>query len=83
MIGAILTTAVLALVASALATIGNLAIARDFPKEPDQRSDLLLDSQRILRFRQYRIMTNLFYHQALVLWSVLGLLLAYKLLTSF
>jgi hypothetical protein len=83
MIGAILTTAVFALVATTLATIGNFAMARDFPKELDQGSDLLLDSPLVIRFMQYRIMTNVFYHQSLVLWGVLGLMLAYQLLSSF
>ena len=32
---------------------------------------------------QYRLTTNLFYHQSLVLWGLLAVLLAYKLLLSF
>jgi hypothetical protein len=83
MIGAILTTAVFALLCSTLATIGNFAIARDFPDfelEPD--ADFLLDAKLAMRFMQYRLVTNLFYHQARVLWGLFGILFAYKLLLS-
>jgi hypothetical protein len=81
MTGAILTVAVLALLCSALATIGNFAIARDFPDfELDPQSWFLLDSDTELRFMRYRVTTNLFYHQALALWAVLGLLLGGHLL---
>ena len=84
MIGAIVTIAALAFLASTLATIGNFAIARDFPDfELDPDSDFLLDSQLGMRFMQYRLTTNLFYHQSLVLWGLLAVLLAYKLLLSF
>jgi hypothetical protein len=73
--------AVLALLCSALATIGNFAIARDFPDfKLDPQSWFLLDSDTELRFMRYRVTTNLFYHQALVLWAVLGLLLGGNLL---
>ncbi len=84
MTGAILTTAAFAFLASVLATIGNFAISRDFPDfEPDWESDGLLDSAIVIRFMQYRIMTNLFYYQSLMLWSLLGVLVLYKLLLSF
>jgi hypothetical protein len=84
MTGAILTTAVFALLCSTLATIGNFAIARDFPDfELDPDSHFLLDSDIGMRFMQYRLTTNLFYHQSLVLWGLLAVLLAYKLLLSF
>jgi hypothetical protein len=81
MTGAILTTAVLALLCSILATVGNLAIARDFPDfDPDHDSHFLLDSALVVRFMQYRLTTNLFYHQSLVLWAALVVLLGCKLL---
>jgi hypothetical protein len=83
MIGAIVTTAVFAVLASSLATIGNFAIARDFPGyEPDWESDGLVDSAVVFRFMQYRMMANIFHYQSLVLWSLLVILLAYKLLLS-
>jgi hypothetical protein len=84
MTGAILTTAVFALLCSTLATIGNFAIARDFPDfELDPEADFLLDAKLGMRFMQYRLTTNLFYHQSLVLWALLAVLLAYKFLLSF
>lgn len=83
MTGAILTVAVFAFLASTLATIGNFAIARDFPHyEHDQAADVVFFSPLALRFMQYRITTNLFYYQSLVLWSLLVILLAYKLLSG-
>lgn len=83
MIGVILTTAILAFLCSMLATIGNFAIARDFPDfELDPDADFLLDAELGMRFMQYRLTTNLFYHQSLVLWGLSVLLLAYKLLSS-
>lgn len=81
MTGAILTVAVLALLCSTLATIGNFAIARDFPDfELDPKSYFLLEADMELRFMRYRVTTNLFYRQSLVLWAVLGVLLGGKLL---
>jgi hypothetical protein len=88
MIGAIVTTGVFALLCSGLATIGNLAIARDFPdvrleNDTDVYSDPLFDPAVVLRYEQYRLTTNLFYHQARVLWAVLILLVGYKFLIGF
>ena len=40
MIGAILTTAALAFLASTLATIGNFAIARDFPHYQNDQEEI-------------------------------------------
>jgi hypothetical protein len=81
MIGAILLTAAFAFLSSTIATIGNFAISRDFSDyEWDQDSDILLDSAIRVRFVQYRMAANIFYRQALVLWSLLAILLAYKLL---
>jgi hypothetical protein len=83
MTGAILMTAAFAFLSSTIATIGNFAIARDFSDfEWDQDSDILLDSAIRLRFVQYRMTTNIFYHQSLVLWTLLGILLVCKLLFS-
>lgn len=87
MTGAIWAVAVLAFLSSTVATIGNLAMARDFPdltkaEATDVLSDFLLDSAVALRYMQYRMMTNMFYIQSLVLWAALGLLVAYKFLLS-
>ncbi|SEO70980.1 hypothetical protein SAMN02990966_02669 [Rhodospirillales bacterium URHD0017] len=83
MIGAILTTAVFAFLCSMLATIGNFVIARDFPDfEMDPDADFLLDAELGMRFMQYRLTTNLFYHQSLVLWALSAILLGYKLLSA-
>lgn len=85
MTGAILTTAVFALLCSVLATIGNFAITRDFPdlkpeKDADVFSDPLFDPTLALRYAQYRLMANLFYQQSRVLWVLLVLLVGYKIL---
>lgn len=87
MTGAIWAVAVLAFLSSTVATIGNLAMARDFPdltksEASNVMSDFLLDSSVALRYMQYRLMTNIFYIQSLVLWAALGLLVAYKFLLS-
>lgn len=87
MTGAIWAVAVLAFLSSAIATIGNFAMARDFPdltkpEATDVLSDFLLDSSVALRYMQYKLMTNIFYIQSLVLWAALGLLVAYKFLLS-
>ena len=83
MIGAIVTTAVLALLASTLTTIGNFAIARDFPHyEEERQADLVFYSPLAIRFMQYRLTTNIFYYQSLVLWGLLAVLVAGKLLAS-
>ena len=87
MIGAIVTIAVMAVLCSALATMGNFAIARDFPdlkpeRDADVFSDPLFDTALALRYAQYRLMTNLFYHQGRVLWVVLALLVAGKVLVG-
>jgi hypothetical protein len=83
MTGAIVATATLAFLCSVVATIGNFAISRDFPDVGSEGdANPLLDSKQI-RFMQYRWATNLFYHQALVLWSLAGMLLVVRLLFSF
>ena len=83
MIGAIVMTGVFAVLCSGLATIGNLAIARDFPNvkleaDIDIHSDPLFDPAVALRYERYRLTANLFYHQARALWAVLILLVGYK-----
>ena len=90
MIGAIVMTGVFAVLCSGLATIGNLAIARDFPDvkleadaDVDVYSDPLFDPAVALRYERYRLTANLFYHQARVLWAVLILLVGYKFLIGF
>jgi hypothetical protein len=87
MIGAIWTVGVLAFLCSMGATIGNFAMARDFPDftpEDDTNvlSDFLLDSKVAFRYAQFKLMTNIFYYQALMLWTVLGVLVAYTFLVS-
>lgn len=87
MTGAIWAVAVLAFLSSTVATIGNFAMARDFPdltksEASNVMADFLLDSSVALRYMQYKMMTNIFYIQSLVLWAALGLLVAYKFLLS-
>ena len=83
MIGAIVTTAVFAFLASTLATIGNFAIARDFPNyDAGRQAETIYYSPVAARFMQYRLTTNIFYFQSLALWSLLVLLVACKLLSS-
>lgn len=84
MIGAIITLATCALLCSALATLGNHAIAREF-RDFDLRknTDMLLDPAIAVRYAEYRLATNIFYRQGLVLWSVLGLVVAYMLIVTF
>jgi hypothetical protein len=87
MTGAIVTIAVLAALCSALATIGNFAIARDFAElKPERDADIfadpLFDPALALRYAQYRLMTNLFYHQSRVLWVLLVLLVGYKVIVG-
>ena len=83
MIGAIVTTAVFAFLASALATIGNFAMARDFPDYDARRqAENVYYSPVAARYMQYRLTTNIFYYQSLALWGLLVLLVAGKLLSS-
>jgi hypothetical protein len=83
MIGAILTTAAFAILASTLATIGNFAIARDFPHyDAGRQAETVYFSPVAARFMQYRLTTNIFYYQSLVLWGLVVVLTACKLLFS-
>ena len=83
MIGAILTTAAFAFLASTLTTIGNFAIARDFPHYQSDQGEMVFYSPLAIRFMQYRITTNLFYYQSLILWTLLVVLVAFKVVSSF
>ena len=80
MIGAIVTVAVCALLSSGLATLGNHAIAREFPNVDLQKNAALLtEPTTAVRYAEYRLATNIFYRQSLVLWTVLALLVVYML----
>ena len=80
MIGAMVTLAVGALLCSALATVGNHAIAREFQDfDPRKNTDIVMDPMIAVRYAEYRLATNIFYRQGLVLWTVLGLLVGYRL----
>lgn len=77
MIGAIVTVAVCALLCSGLATLGNHAIAREFRDfDLHKNTEILIDPAIVMRYSEYRLATNIFYRQGLVLWTVLGLLVA-------
>lgn len=81
MIGAIVTLAVGAVLCSALATLGNHAIAREF-RDFDliKNTENLMDPAIAVRYAEYRLATNIFYRQGQVLWAVLALLVAYVLI---
>ena len=81
MIGAIFTLAVGALLCSALATLGNHAIAREFRDfDLSKNTEILMDPAIAVRYAEYRLATNIFYRQGLVLWAVLAVLVAYRLI---
>ena len=83
MIGAMVTLAVCALLCSGLATLGNHAIAREFRDfDLSKNTEILMDPAIAVRYAQYRLATNIFYRQGLVLWAVLALLAAYMLIAS-
>jgi hypothetical protein len=87
MTGAIVITALFAVLSSAMATIGNFAMERDFSdvhpeKDPDVYTDPLFDPITASRYAQYKLTANLFYYQALLLWTLLALLAGLKLLLS-
>ena len=80
MIGAIVTVAVCALLCSGLTTLGNHAIAREFRDfDLHKNAETLMDPAIAVRYAQYRLATNIFYRQSLVLWTVLALLVVYML----
>ena len=81
MIGAIVTLAVGAALCSALATLGNHAIAREFRDfDLSKNTEILMDPAIAVRYAEYRLATNIFYRQGLVLWAILALLVAYMLI---
>jgi hypothetical protein len=81
MTGAIVTLAVGAVLCSALATLGNHAIAREFRDfDLSKNTEILMDPAIAVRYAEYRLATNIFYRQGLVLWAILALLVAYKLI---
>ena len=85
MIGAIMVTALFALTSSIVATIGNFAMARDFPDVRPEHdweilNDPLFDPAIASRYARYKLTTNLFYYQSLVLWALLAVMAAYKLM---
>jgi hypothetical protein len=83
MIGAVVTLAVCALLCSALATLGNHAIAREFRDfDLSKNTEILMDPAIAVRYAEYRLATNIFYRQGLVLWTVLGVLVAYMLIAD-
>jgi len=83
MIGAVVTLAVGALLCSALATLGNYAIARDFRGfDLRQSTEILTDPTIAVRYAEYRLATNIFYRQGQVLWAALALLVAYMLIAE-
>jgi hypothetical protein len=81
MIGAIVTLAVGAVLCTALATLGNHAIAREFRDfDLSRNTEFLIDPAIAVRYAEYRLATNIFYRQGLVLWAVLAVLVAYRLI---
>jgi hypothetical protein len=83
MIGALITLAVGAVLCSILATLGNHAIAREFRDfDLAKNTEILMDPAIAVRYAQYRLATNIFYRQGLVLWTILGGLGAYMLLVE-
>ena len=80
MIGAIVTLAVGAVLCTTLATLGNHAIAREFRDfDLSRNTEILIDPAIAVRYAEYRLATNIFYRQGLVLWAVLAVLVAYRL----
>jgi len=80
MIGAIVTLAAGAVLCTALATLGNHAIAREFRDfDLSRNTEILIDPAIAVRYAEYRLATNIFYRQGLVLWAVLAVLVAYRL----
>jgi len=83
MIGAIVTVTACALLCSGLATLGNHAIAREFRDfDLSKNTEILMDPSLAVRYAEYRLATNIFYRQGLVLWAIFSLLVAYKLILT-
>lgn len=79
MTGAVITIGVLAAIASAMATVTNMVIKREFP--PDIRR-LKFDrtQDQSYRFGCYQLTANIFYYQSLILWAALVALVGIKVL---
>jgi hypothetical protein len=79
MIGAMAIVGVLAVLASVMATLSNITIAREFPKHQTRRDlapnfdDYVLD--QAIRLARYRQAASLFHYEALLLWVTLAVLL--------
>jgi len=85
MISAILIPALFALTSSIAATIGNFAMSRDFPdvrpeNDAEIFNDPLFDPSIALRYARYKLTTNLFYYQSLVLWGLVTVMAVCKIL---
>jgi len=82
MMGVILAIAAFAVVTSVIATIGNLARARD--RHPDFKFDYGCDLRsagpRVIRFMRHTFVMRVFGFQAVVLWALLAVLVVYRLL---
>lgn len=79
MIGAMATVGVLAVLASVMATLSNLTIAREFPRyQASKDAELKFEDYVIdqaTRLARYRQAASLFYYEALILWTALAVLL--------
>jgi hypothetical protein len=79
MIGAMAVVGFLAILASVMATLSNLTIAREFPKyQARQDADLNFEDyvlDQAIRLARYRQAASMFYYEALILWSALAILL--------
>lgn len=79
MTGAVITIGVLAAIASAMATVTNMVLKRDFPPEIRRlRFDRTQDQSH--RFGYYQLTANIFYYESLVLWASLVALVGIKVL---
>lgn len=77
MIGAMATVALLAVLASTMATLSNMTIAREFPtyraRQEINIDDFVID--QAIRLSRYQQAATLFYREALVLWAALAVML--------
>ena len=77
MIGAMATVALLAVLASAMATLSNITIAREFPtykaRQEINIDDFVID--QAIRLARYQQAATMFYQQALLLWALLAVML--------
>jgi hypothetical protein len=82
MMGVILAIAAFAVVTSVIATIGNLARARNH--HPDLKYDYGCDRRsagpRVIRFIHHTLVARIFVFQAVILWALLAVLVVYRLL---